>query len=102
MALITDIQVFMRVKQTAKHHSSISSHCIHHSQYSDSLDYHIGFLILITENNPLQLVNSHHLNSLVNLRQKVGLVTSVSLEHEAPKWNVVWYKLLMNQRSKSY
>lgn len=35
MALINDIQVFMLVTHTAKHHG-LSSHCVHHSQDGDS------------------------------------------------------------------
>lgn len=101
MALITDIQVFMLVRQTAKHHSVISSHYIYHQQYSDSLDIVLDFCFFLTENHLLHFVNTNHLNILVNLRQQIGLVTSISSEHETPEWKGVCCKFLTNQRIQS-
>lgn len=88
-ALVSDIQVLMRVKQTANTTAYDLRMCTPLTVQCDSPELH--WISASEQKTPLQSVNSNHCNSLVNFRQEAGLVTEASLAQESPsaEWSAL-------------
>lgn len=100
VALVTDIQVFMLVKQTAKHHSLTSPHCIYHSQYSDSPDITLVSASPSRE-QPTAVREESSLKQFGQLAPGSRSGSQRFIGARAPEWNAVRCKSLTKQRGKS-